>query len=51
MFDFTDYPLNSKFFDPANKNVIAKKTQKIDKIDKKDKIDEIDKEFMRLIKD
>ena len=23
-FDFTDYPLNSKFFDPVNKNVIGK---------------------------
>ena len=24
LFDFSDYPLNSKFFDPANKNVIGK---------------------------
>ena len=24
LFDFSDYPLNSKFFDPGNKNVIGK---------------------------
>ena len=24
LFDFSDYPLDSKFFDPANKKVIAK---------------------------
>ena len=24
LFDFSDYPLNSKFFDPANKKVISK---------------------------
>ena len=24
MFDFSDYPLNSKFFDPVNKKVIGK---------------------------
>ena len=24
LFDFSDYPLDSKFFDPANKNVIGK---------------------------
>ena len=24
LFDFSDYPLNSKFFDPVNKNVIGK---------------------------
>ena len=24
LFDFSDYPLNSKFFDPVNKRVIAK---------------------------
>ena len=24
MFDFSDYPLNSKFFDPVNKKVIDK---------------------------
>ena len=24
LFDFSDYPLNSKFFDPANKKVIGK---------------------------
>ena len=24
LFDFSDYPLNSKFFDPANKEVIGK---------------------------
>ena len=24
MFDFSSYPMNSEFFDPANKNVIGK---------------------------
>ena len=24
LFDFSDYPLNSKFFNPVNKNVITK---------------------------